>query len=84
MNNSEYKYKIKSLYNRLPMEDKKTAMEEDAGLMGISVQHLRRLWNIRLSDESEAKPSQLKIISERFGLQIEDIINEATANVSSP
>ena len=73
---TNYKYRIKELYYSLPARDKAAAMEEDCDEMGITVQHLRKIWAYQIGDDNEAKPSQLAVIGRRFGLRIDEMINE--------
>lgn len=80
MDFTQYKYRIKELYYSLPAKDKTKAMEEDCQEMGITVQHLRKMWAYEHGDENEAKPSQLAVIAARFGLSIDDLINQAEAH----
>ena len=51
--------------------------------MGISVQHLRKIWAYEIGDENEAKPSQLAVIAERFGVTIDELLNETDQPVGS-
>lgn len=76
MDFSNYKYRIKELYYSLPLAEKAKAMEEDCEAMGISPQHLRKIWGYRIGDENEAKPSQLVIIANRFNVSVEQLIND--------
>jgi len=76
LESSNYKYRIKELYYSLPVAEKAQAMQEDCEAMGITLQHLRKIWGYKVEDESEARPSQLVLIASRFGLSVEDLIND--------
>lgn len=73
---TRYKYRIKELYYSLPAKEKTLAMAEDCQSMGITIQHLRKLWGYEHGDENEAKPSQLAVIAGRFSCTIDELINE--------
>lgn len=83
MDFSKYKYRVKQLYYSLPVAEKAAAMGSDCQRMGISVQHLRKIWAYEIGDENEAKPSQLAVIAERFGVTIDELLNETDQPVGS-
>lgn len=81
MKKGKRKYCIKELYDTLPAGLKIKAMKEDAEKMGITVNHLRKIWAYKVGEVSEAKFSQLLIIADRFHVSVESLFNEP-ANVS--
>lgn len=70
------KYHIKEYFDQFPKEQRKVRIEEACNLLGISYDHLRKIWNYKLNDPNEAKPSQLDKLAIFFGCKIEDLITK--------
>lgn len=76
------KYRIKELIYTFPPEERQQKVEELAEAMGIDKSSVRRIWNYRPMDSSEARPSQLRAAAAFFNIPLEAIFSDNQAVVT--
>lgn len=71
------KYRIKELiYSRyLLRKERAEEVRRLANKLGIAENHLRKIWAYPIDSPHEAKPSQLQMIAEEYGVSVEDLMN---------
>jgi len=80
MNNDvNRKYRIKQLIDALPYSERKESIESLCRVADVSYSMLRRIWNYRITDRNEAKPSQLLAIAEFFEVDIKELLSNVPA-----
>ena len=77
--NKDRKYLIKQLVDAAPYGKRGVIIQELCAHAGISYAMLRKIWNYRLDDTNEAKPSQLLAIAEFFQVDIYDLLAQVPA-----
>lgn len=73
------KYKIKQLIDATPYGERGVIIQELCAHTGISYPMLRKIWNYRIDDSNEAKPSQLLAIASFFEVDIYDLLAQVPA-----
>jgi hypothetical protein len=81
--NFKRKYRIKELIHQYPIEERKKKIKALAAVMEIEESSVRRIWNYRPEDSSEAKPSQLMAAARFFNIQLEEIFSDHIGVVTS-
>ena len=80
MNNDvNRKYRIKELIDALPYSERKESIQSICRVANVSSSMLRRIWNYKVTDSNEAKPSQLLAIAEFFGVDIYELLSNMPA-----
>lgn len=76
------KYRIKELFDSVPHGNRTSAIQELCQLLGLSPGQLRKIWGYKLGEPNEAKPSQLLLIAEFFGVDIYELLVDVPAELN--
>ena len=74
------KYRIEAILDALPYGERRIAMQELPLLLGVSKRQFYRILNMGAGDPSEAKPSQLLVISQFLGVTVDDLLTPQNQN----